>query len=507
VREFAVAIDRIVLDHSARVDAQQASGPVVAFFDMDRTVLLGYTALALALEWVRRRNAGGGKAGGRRLAREMLSLLDRNAARGSYTAAYRRLIRGLAGLEESFLRDLGEASFERSVKASLYREARQIVRHHRQQGHKVVILTAATEYQAVPVAAALGADAVLCTRLKVVRGRLSGEIAGSLCFGEGKLIAARRYLRGLGASAEDAWFYSDSRDDLPLLKKVGHPVPTNPSPSLHAFALQQGWPVLNFCSRGKANLESVLRTALTANTVATTAAAGVASWLLSKSPGTAANRMTSWLGDVGVAVAGLDFEICGLEHLDSVRPAIFTFNHQSYLDSVVMAHLVRHDFVAFCKQEVADNRILGPLLRAHGTIFVDRDRADQSLCFQQAKQALDKGKSLVIAPEGTRSATGELLEFKRGAFFIARKLNVPIIPVVLHNVSDALPKGRLLVRPATIQVSVLPPLLPGEIGPLRTAGAELRERYRSVMRAPFAAGDSRCMKLPAGGASRAGALA
>jgi len=101
----------------------------------------------------------------------------------------------------------------------------------------------------------------------------------------------------------------------------------------------------------------------------------------------------------------------------------------------------------------------------------------------------------VIAPEGTRSATGELLEFKQGAFFMARKLAVPIIPVVLHNVSDALPKGKLLVRPATIQVTVMPPLWPEEIGALKTAGERLREEYREVMRAPFTgAGIS---KLPA----------
>jgi putative phosphoserine phosphatase/1-acylglycerol-3-phosphate O-acyltransferase len=191
------------------------------------------------------------------------------------------------------------------------------------------------------------------------------------------------------------------------------------------------------------------------------------------------------LGDVGVAVAGLDFEIAGLEHLEAVRPAVFTFNHQSYLDSVVMAHLVRHDFVAFCKQEVARNRLLGPLLRAHGTIFVDRDQADQSLCLKQAREALQSGKSLVIAPEGTRSATGELLDFKHGAFYIARRMGVPIIPVVLHNVSDALPKGKLLVRPATIQVSVMPPIWPEEIRSIKTAGRDLRERYRVLMRAPF----------------------
>lgn len=483
-----MALDAQVITHTARLEAQNASGPVVAFFDMDRTLLLGYSVVALALEWVRRRNAGGGlPAGGRRIAREILSTIDRRAGGRRYTGVYRSLIRSLAGVEEAFLRKLGESAFERSMQASLYREARQIVRRHRELGHKVVILTAATEYQAAPVGRALEADAVYCTRLKVTDGRITGDVRGGLCHGEGKVIAARRYLRKVGASAADAWFYSDSRDDLPLLKKVGHPVAANPSPALKAYALERQWPVLEFCSRGKPNLEGVLRTALTANTVVTTAAAGAASLLMSRSSSKAVNRMTSWLGDVGVAVAGLDFEIAGLEHLENVRPAIFTFNHQSYLDSVVMAHLVRHDFVAFCKREVARNRFLGPLLRAHGTIFVDRDDTDQSLCLKQAREALRNGKSLVIAPEGTRSATGELLEFKHGAFYIARRMKVPIVPVVLHNVSDALPKGRLLVRPATVQVTVMPPVWPEEIRSLKHASDRLRERYRDIMRAPFTA--------------------
>ena len=479
------ALDAQVISHTARLESQNASGPVVAFFDMDRTLLLGYSAAALASEWVRRRTGGGLPRGGRRIAREILSSIDRRNGGRRYTGVYRSLIRSLAGIDEAFLRELGESGFERSMQASLYREARQIVRRHQELGHSVVILTAATEYQAAPVARALKADALYCTRLKVADGRMTGEVRGGLCHGEGKVIAARRYLRKRGARAADAWFYSDSRDDLPLLKKVGHPVATNPSPALREYALEKQWPVLEFCSRGKPNLEGVLRTALTANTVVTTAAAGAASLLMSRSSSEAVNRMTSWLGDVGVALAGLDFEIAGLEYLENVRPAIFTFNHQSYLDSLVMAHLVRHDFVAFCKQEVARNRFLGPLLRAHGTIFVDREETDQSLCLRQAREALRKGKSLVIAPEGTRSATGELLEFKHGAFYIARRMKVPIVPVVLHNVSDALPKGRLLVRPATVQVTVMAPVWPEEIRSLKQAGEALRERYRAVMRAPF----------------------
>lgn len=146
-----------------------------------------------------------------------------------------------------------------------------------------------------------------------------------------------------------------------------------------------------------------------------------------------------------------------------------------------MAQLIRHDFVGFCKREVGENRILGPLLRAHGTIFVDRDAADQSRCLEEAREALLQGKSLAIAPEGTRSATGELLDFKHGAFYLAKKMRVPIVPVVLHNVADALPKGRWLLRPATIEVTVLPPMDANDLGTIRQASRRLRECYRSVL--------------------------
>jgi putative phosphoserine phosphatase/1-acylglycerol-3-phosphate O-acyltransferase len=477
-----MALDKSTLAHIERLEAQRAEGTVVAFFDLDRTLIAGYSATSLVLECVRQ-----GDEGFVRVAREILGNIDRRGGGRHYTALYKNLIHGLHGWDESRLRAAGEKAFQRHLEASLYREARQLVRRHRELGHRVVLVSAATSFQVEPVARALEVDAVYCTRLKAVDGVMTGEIDGVLCHGEGKVLAARRYARSQGAALADAWFYADSRDDLPLLKKVGHPVATNPTPALEEYARDRGWPVLHFCSRGMPNVESILRTALTANTLVTTAMAGAASWLLSRSPAKAANRMSLWLGDFGAALAGLDFEIEGAEHLESVRPAIFVFNHQSYLDSVVMAYLVRHDFVGFCKREMASNPILGPLLKAHGTIFVDRDAVDQSGLLEQAAEALRAGKSLVIAPEGTRSATGELLEFKKGAFYLAKKMHVPIVPVVLHNVSDAMPKGSLLLRPATIQVSVLPPLRSEQMTSLRHVGEELRERYRAVMRAPFGA--------------------
>jgi putative phosphoserine phosphatase/1-acylglycerol-3-phosphate O-acyltransferase len=72
--------------------------------------------------------------------------------------------------------------------------------------------------------------------------------------------------------------------------------------------------------------------------------------------------------------------------------------------------------------------------------------------------ALYEGRSVAIAPEGTRSRDGRLGEFKRGAFHLARQAGVPIVPVVIHNAPDALPNGGLVVRPAEVKVTVLPPV-------------------------------------------------
>ena len=90
------------------------------------------------------------------------------------------------------------------------------------------------------------------------------------------------------------------------------------------------------------------------------------------------------IGDVGAGVAGLEFEIDGREHLHRQRPAVFVFNHQSLLDSLVLAHLLRKDVVALCKKEMAVNPLVGPLLRQLDTIFVDREDKDQSAVLQQA---------------------------------------------------------------------------------------------------------------------------
>ncbi|MEP1471947.1 MAG: HAD-IB family hydrolase [Halieaceae bacterium] len=469
--------------------AREGAGPTVAFFDLDRTLIAGYSLVPFALE--------SAKAGARHgEIRESATLL-RDALRngnktrgGNYHKLIHRLAHALTGRSEDTLEKIGERAFKNSIARNIYREAIELVEAHRAAGHRLVMVTAATRYQAGPVADVLGIDEICCTQLEVQDGRFTGKTIVPLCYGEGKALAARRVLKQRGGTLKRSWFYSDSSDDLPLLRKVGHPVAVNPSEKLAVHARNKGWPQLHFSSRGLPGIEQVARTSLVAQSVLATAAIGAVSRRLGGPAYSNANRMTRMLGDIGSGFAGLEFEIDGHHNLHRERPAIFVFNHQSLMDSLVLAHLLREDVVAMCKKEMADNPLVGPLLRQVDTIFVDRSEKDQSEVLKRSLEVLQSGRSLVIAPEGTRSTLGDIQPFKHGAFLLARKAGVPIVPIVLHNVKDALPKGAFLLRPATIRVTVLEPIAAESIRSIRGSCRELEDRYCMLL------GNSTAAALP-----------
>lgn len=459
-----------------------ASNPqsTIAFFDLDRTLIAGYSILAVARETAEQ----GARRGKLRQAGKVVQDIVKHkvySSGGNYHRLVKRTTKALTGVSESSLHEIGEQAYRKHIAKTLYREAVALVEAHRAAGHKLVIITSASRYQAEPVARVLGIDEIHCTRLEVVDGRFTGNVISPMCFGEGKLLAAQRSARQYKASLKNCWFYSDSSDDLPLLRKVGHPVAVNPSDKLGAHARTKQWPQLSFSTRGMPSMESLARTVLTAQTIIGTTAFGMLSKRLGRSPYRSANQLTRLFGDIGSAFAGLDFEIEGLGNLRQERPAIFVFNHQSLLDSMVLAHLLREDVVAMCKKEMANTPIIGRLLRQTDTIFVDRDESDQREVLQRALQVLKSGRSLVIAPEGSRSTLGDIQPFKHGAFFLARKAGVPIVPIVLHNVKDALPNGGWLIRPATIRVTVLPPIPGDSIRNIRTACRDLENTYTQLL--------------------------
>jgi len=126
--------------------------------------------------------------------------------------------------------------------------ARQLVELHRTRGDRLVLTTATNRYLTELTAAALDIAELIATELETDHGAFTGRIAGLPNMREGKLVRLREWLAeqrlDADATLAGAAFYSDSSNDLPLLRAVGHPVVVDPDPGLEAQARERGWPLL-----------------------------------------------------------------------------------------------------------------------------------------------------------------------------------------------------------------------------------------------------------------------
>src|SRR5690606_19069670 len=132
---------------------------------------------------------------------------------------------------------------------------------------------------------------------------------------------------------------------------------------------------------------------------------------------------------------GLDLNVKGEQHLWSQRPAVFVFNHQSKADVVIIASLLRRDMAGVGKQEIRDMPVIGRLLEFGGVVMIDRANAASAIeAMAPLVQAMrEEGKSVALAPEGTRSVSPRLGAFKKGALHLAMQAGVPIVPIVIRN--------------------------------------------------------------------------
>ena len=120
-----------------------------------------------------------------------------------------------------------------------------LLREHREAGDKLVIITATNRFITAPIAARLGVETLLATECGMDNGRSTGHVAGVPCYQAGKVVRLNEWLAETGLSLEGAYFYSDSRNDLPLLEAVANPVAVDPDDTLRAIAGERGWPVLS----------------------------------------------------------------------------------------------------------------------------------------------------------------------------------------------------------------------------------------------------------------------
>lgn len=124
-------------------------------------------------------------------------------------------------------------------------KAAALLDEHRAQGDTLLIITATNTFVTAPIAARLGVDAMLATDPELVDGRYTGRTVGVPCFREGKVTRLRTWLEETGHVLDNACFYSDSHNDLPLLEQVSRPVAVDPDPTLEGVARQRGWPIIS----------------------------------------------------------------------------------------------------------------------------------------------------------------------------------------------------------------------------------------------------------------------
>jgi len=148
----------------------------------------------------------------------------------------------------------------------------------------------------------------------------------------------------------------------------------------------------------------------------------------------------------------------GLENVPN-EPAIYTSNHASQLDIPILCARVNRPMFFIAKIELKKIPILSQYMKIVGMIFVDRKNHERAMSsMRTAIQDIQGGKSIAAFPEGTRTKTGELLQFKKGIFAIAKEGRIPIVPMAIVGSANALASGSFFIRPATVELRVLPAL-------------------------------------------------
>jgi len=150
----------------------------------------------------------------------------------------------LLAWREQFLRD--------KIDPIISPEARALVEQHRAAGDTLLIITATNAFVTAPIAARFGVPNLIATEPEQIEGRYTGRVAGVPSYRDGKVTRLQQWLSGRHERMDQAWFYSDSHNDLPLLEQVGQPVAVNPDPVLQQTARERGWRVLHLGRPGDA---------------------------------------------------------------------------------------------------------------------------------------------------------------------------------------------------------------------------------------------------------------
>jgi 1-acyl-sn-glycerol-3-phosphate acyltransferase len=161
-------------------------------------------------------------------------------------------------------------------------------------------------------------------------------------------------------------------------------------------------------------------------------------------------------------------KVSGKEHVPSSGPVILAPVHRSFADFGFTAFCTRRKLFFMTKDSMWERKWLGRLLLYVGAFPVHRESADRE-ALQRAEEVLKRGECLVLFPEGTRRQGAVIENLMEGAAFLSARTGAPIVPIGIGGSDLAMPKGKILPKPLTIQVVIGPAIPP----PPRTGGGRV----------------------------------
>ena len=416
-----------------------------AFFDLDRTLLLGGSGPTISAELRRNGLIPPDRLGLGRLLFGVFDTIGETLPSILLTRQGARAAKGWIQAEvQAIGLDLGPKLVD---KVEPY--AHQALRDHRAQGDKIVLVTTTPLDLIKPFADLLEFDDVLATRYGVGDdGRYNGRVDGEFVWNRGKARSVDVWAKANRIDLAESYAYSDSIFDRPFLSMVGHPVAVNPDPRLLIYARAKRWPTVWFNAppgvpkpRGLEPQDVLTQLARP--------------------------QLFPWMK--------VEFE--GLENLPEKGGSLLASNHRSYLDPLVIGFLagrIGRPVRFLTKKEITDAPIVGPITTALGAIRVDRG-SGSAAPLEQAATALKAGELVAVFPQGTiprgPAFFDPKLEGRYGAARLAIASGVPLTPVGLWGTEMAWPRSSRvpyvmnLANPPRIQVRVGQPFQPSSSDP------------------------------------------
>ena len=234
--------NRLIAMSEATPPTPDTDRPIVAFFDVDNTLMRGASVYYVGREAFRR-----GIISFRDIALfawHQFRFLAVGENRAHLSTAKARALGLARGHSEAALTDLANEIWEKHIAPQLWPETVALTKEHLAKGHEVWLITATPQIVAQVIADRLELTGALGTRVEALDGFFTGAIDGHVLHGEEKAAVAAQFARERDVNLDDCWAYSDSSNDIPLLSVVGNRVVVNPDAKLQAHAAAHGWTVL-----------------------------------------------------------------------------------------------------------------------------------------------------------------------------------------------------------------------------------------------------------------------